>query len=67
MARGLILGIGESRVLLVSKSTGLVGKVGRMVRRKLLDRGFCLALISSDWTFDLSVATYQSRISGGRR
>jgi hypothetical protein len=44
MARGLNLGIGELRVMLVSRSMGLVGKVGRMVRRKLADRELCLAL-----------------------
>ena len=67
MARGLNLGIGELRVLIVSKSKGQVGRVERMVRMKLADQGWCQGPIWSDLTFALSVAEHQSKTYVGRR
>jgi hypothetical protein len=65
-ARGLNLGIGGLRVMIVSESMGLVGRVGRKVRRKLVGRGWCLHLIWSDLVFGLWEAARQSRIPASK-
>jgi hypothetical protein len=48
MARGMNLGIGELGVMIVLESMGLVGIIARMVRMRLIRRGWCPGLRLSD-------------------